>query len=74
MVESETNVYPLGENGELPKYTTDELKMDIEPMLYDLSGNELGELISWMVSTRTSQKVGGNIPQEDVPQEDVLDM
>lgn len=41
---------------ELPKYTVDELKMDIEPMLYDLELEDITDLMKWIMDTWTMMK------------------
>ena len=53
----------MQEEGEMPRYSVEELKMDIEPMLYDLEVEQLSDLVSRMIQARHQMKVGG-MPQQ----------
>lgn len=64
-MEAEVNVYPNWTGAEwepMPAYTVDDLKMDIEPMLFDLDINQVSELTSWIFNTRYQMQSGGNVP------------
>ena len=72
-VDAEVNVYPNGgemvmqEEEEMPRYSVEELKMDIEPMLYDLEVEQLSDLVSWMIQARHQMKAGGMSQQWAMP-------
>ena len=44
-VEWEITVSSPTDNWEMPKYTIEDLKIDIEPMLFDLNSDEINELL-----------------------------
>lgn len=54
-VDAEVNIYPnqegemaMQEEEEMPKYTVEDLKVDIEPMLYDMSVEDISMLVGRM--------------------------
>lgn len=53
----------MQEEEEMPRYSVEELKMDIEPMLYDLEVEQLSDLVSWMIQARHQMKIGGTPKQ-----------
>ena len=41
---------------EMPSYTIEDLKIDIEPMLYDMSSEDINELIRWILEVRNGMR------------------
>lgn len=59
-MEAGMSIYPNEGGEEMPTYSVDELKMDIEPMLLDLDMNQVTELTSWIFQTWYQMQIGGN--------------
>lgn len=65
-VDAEVNIYPnqegemaMQEEGEMPKYTVEDLKIDIEPMLYDMSIEDISMLVGRMFKAWNDMHNGG---------------
>lgn len=64
-VDAQVDIYPNQESmegGEMPRYTVEDLKVDIEPMLYDLEIEDVSSLIQWIMQARYSMKNWGWMP------------
>lgn len=64
-VDAEVNIYPnqegkmvTQEEWQMPKYTVEDLKMDIEPMLYDMSIEDISMLVWRIFKTRNDMHNG----------------
>ena len=66
--------YPEGEQMEMPKYSVDELKIDIEPMLYDLEIDEISDLVQRMMRTWYSMKSWEQMPTPPMEEGNTFDM
>lgn len=66
-IEWEISISSPTENWEMPRYTIEDLKIDIEPMLFDLSSEEVNELIRWILESRSGMNDYKN-NQQNIPQ------
>lgn len=73
-VEWEITVSSPTDNWEMPKYTIEDLKIDIEPMLFDLNSDEINDLVMWILESWRSMKSNNQpvnewemVEQENIP-------